>query len=74
MKTEIIEINTEFIRLDALLKLSGIAETGGHAKVMIQNGEVKVNGEICTMRGKKMRHGDKASTQNASAEVCVIDR
>lgn len=53
-----ISINEEFIRLDALMKLSDLVATGGHAKIVIQNGEVKVNGEICTMRGKKMREGD----------------
>lgn len=50
----------DFIRLDDLLKNTGIASTGGHAKIIIQNGEVKVNGEICTMRGKKLRTGDCA--------------
>ena len=60
MKHNKIEINEEFIRLDNLLKFSGIAETGGHAKILIQNGEVLVNGEVCTMRGKKMRKGDIA--------------
>lgn len=53
MKNEIITITTEFIRLDALLKLGGALDTGGQAKFVIQNGEVKVNGEVCTMRGKK---------------------
>ena len=53
-----IKIQTEFIRLDALLKLAGIADTGGQAKWMIQDGTVSVNGEICTMRGKKIRLGD----------------
>ncbi|MGN0579899.1 MAG: RNA-binding S4 domain-containing protein [Ruminococcus sp.] len=57
-----IKITTEFIKLDALLKFSGLADTGGEAKLMIQNGEVKVNGEICTMRGKKIRSGDTVST------------
>ncbi|MDD6278407.1 MAG: RNA-binding S4 domain-containing protein [Oscillospiraceae bacterium] len=56
-----IKITTEFIKLDALLKFSGLADTGGEAKLMIQNGEVKVNGEICTMRGKKIRSGDTVS-------------
>ncbi|MBR2044128.1 MAG: RNA-binding S4 domain-containing protein [Clostridia bacterium] len=51
-------IKEEFIRLDALMKLSDAVVTGGHAKIVIQNGEVKVNGEVCTMRGKKMREGD----------------
>lgn len=60
MKTEKIKIDTEFIRLQDLLKLSGLAYTGGMAKNVIQNGEVKVNGEICLMRGKKLRSGDFA--------------
>ncbi len=55
---EIIKISTEFIKLDALLKFSGIAETGGDAKLIVQDGEVSVNGEICTQRGRKIRAGD----------------
>ena len=55
-----IKINTEFIKLEALLKFAGVAETGGEAKLAIQNGEVRVNGELCTMRGKKLRPGDRA--------------
>jgi len=54
-----IKIDSEFIKLDSLLKLSGIVPTGGAAKIFIQDGEVKVNGEVCTMRGKKIRPGDK---------------
>lgn len=69
MKHNKIEINEEFIRLDNLLKFSGIAETGGHAKILIQNGEVLVNGEVCTMRGKKMRKGDTAQFEDMSVEV-----
>ncbi len=53
-----IKIKEDFIKLDSLLKFSGIAETGGHAKILILDGEVIVNGEICTMRGKKIRVGD----------------
>lgn len=53
-----IEITTEFIRLDSLLKLTGLVDTGGQAKVLIQNGEVFVGGEPCLMRGKKLRPGD----------------
>ena len=60
MKTEIVTIDSEFIRLDALLKLGGAVETGGQAKLVIQGGQVLVNGELWTMRGKKMRPGDKA--------------
>ena len=56
-----ISITTEFIKLDALLKFAGLADTGGEAKILIQNGEVSVNGEICTMRGKKIRSGDTVS-------------
>ena len=53
------KVDTDFIRLDAFLKLNDAVQSGGHAKVVIQGGEVKVNGEICTMRGKKLRTGDK---------------
>lgn len=60
MSEEHIKINTEFIKLEALLKFAGVAETGGEAKLAIQNGEVKVNGELCTMRGKKLHPGDRA--------------
>lgn len=72
MKVEKITIDTEFIRLDALLKLSGATVTGGQAKLMIQNGEVLVNGEICTMRGKKIRPGDTAQYQNTIYEVEAV--
>ncbi|MGN0660501.1 MAG: RNA-binding S4 domain-containing protein [Oscillospiraceae bacterium] len=60
MKENIVEINTDFIKLDQLLKFSGIAETGGHAKEIIEEGVVTVNGEQCLMRGKKLRDGDLA--------------
>ena len=53
-------IHTEFIKLDALLKYAGLCETGGEAKELVQGGAVKVNGEVCTMRGKKLRPGDTA--------------
>lgn len=56
-----IKISTEFIKLDALLKFAGLCATGGEAKIAIENGEAIVNGEVCTMRGKKMRPGDKLS-------------
>ena len=55
---EPVEIHTDFIRLDALLKFSMAAETGGDAKLMIQDGGVTVNGETCTQRGRKLRPGD----------------
>ena len=59
MNLEEISIKEEFIRLDSAMKLANMVVTGGHAKIVIQDGEVKVNNEICTMRGKKLRKGDK---------------
>ena len=50
-----IHIKTEYIKLDSLLKLAGAVQTGGEAKILINDGDVKVNGEVCTMRGKKIR-------------------
>lgn len=55
---ETVKIRTEYIKLDQLLKFSGIAETGGEGKDMVLAGIVSVNGEACTMRGKKIRAGD----------------
>ena len=55
---ENIVITTEFIKLQDLLKFANLVGTGGEAKIIIQEGEVKVNGEVCTMRGKKIRPGD----------------
>lgn len=72
MQKEIVKIEEEFIRLDNLLKFSGIAQTGGQAKFMIQNEQIKVNGEICTMRGKKMRAGDFAEFEGRLVEVAVV--
>ena len=69
MRTEKITIDSEFIKLQDLLKLGGAVDPGGMAKVVIQNGEVEVNGEICTMRGKKMRKGDYAVFDNLRLEV-----
>ena len=66
---EKIKIDTEFIKLQDLLKYSGLCETGGQAKVLIQDGYVKVNGEVCTMRGKKMRTGDVAELDGNKVEV-----
>ena len=58
MQEENIQITTEFIKLDSLLKFANVVMTGGEAKMIIQDGEVTVNGEMCTMRGKKIRVGD----------------
>lgn len=64
-----ISIHTEFIKLDALLKYASLAETGGEAKQMVQAGEVKVNGEVCTMRGKKLRPGDVVEAGGQMVQV-----
>ena len=71
MKT--ISIETEFVRLQDLLKLSGAADTGGEAKLAVQAGEVLVNGEICTMRGKKLRGGDVVSFRGEEYAVAYAD-
>ena len=57
-------IKEEYIKLDSALKLAGLVSTGGHAKIVIKNGEVKVNDEICLLRGKKIRNGDKIEFDN----------
>ncbi len=64
-----IKINGDFIKLDALLKLADAVMTGGHAKIVIQDGEVRVNGEICTARGKKIKHGDSVIFDGVIYEV-----
>lgn len=69
MQKETVKIQTEFIKLDALLKFAGVTETGGEAKEAIQAGEVKVNGEVCTMRGKKCRAGDVVELDGQTVEV-----
>ncbi|HPY84576.1 S4 domain-containing protein YaaA [Ruminococcus sp. XPD3002] len=66
-----IKITTEFIKLDALLKFAGLTDTGGEAKALIQDGMVLVNGEVCTMRGKKIRPGDKVAIEGEE-EVTVV--
>lgn len=67
-----IYIDTEFIRLESLLKLADAVPSGGAAKLLIQDGEAAVNGEICTMRGKKLRDGDKVAFQGV--EYLVVNR
>lgn len=67
--SEKIYIDTEFIRLDNLMKYSGAVDTGGQAKLEIQSGYVKLNGEVCTMRGKKIRAGDKVEYDSKIYEV-----
>lgn len=69
MEKQVIFIDTEFIKLQDLLKFAGLVETGGQAKILIQDGYVTVNGEICTMRGKKIRNGDIVTLDDYTLEV-----
>ena len=66
---ENITIKTEFIKLDSLLKFAGMVGTGGEAKELIAGGQVQVNGEVCTMRGKKIRPGDKVTLGGNTVSV-----
>lgn len=66
-----IEIETEYIKLDQLLKYSGIVQTGGNSKVLIQEGLVKVNGDVVTERGRKIRKGDIIKVE-AGIEFLVV--
>lgn len=59
----------EPITLGQFLKLMGVAQTGGHAKILVQSGEVEVNGEIETRRGRKMKNGDRVSALGQTFEV-----
>ena len=69
MVFEKIAIKEEFIRLDSAMKLANLVSTGGHAKIVIQDGEVTVNGEVCTMRGKKLHRGDKVTFDGQGFEI-----
>ena len=64
-------IKTEYIKLDQLLKFGGVAESGSDAKDMILDGIVKYNGEICTMRGKKVRSGDSVEIEFEDETVVI---
>lgn len=69
MKTEKIKIEGEYIRLDSLLKLAGIVGTGGQAKMLVLDGQVKFNSEVCLMRTKKVRPGDTVEFSDIKIEV-----
>ena len=71
MEKKNIQITTEFIKLDSLLKLSGLYQTGGEAKNAIQAGNVTVNGMICTQRGKKIRIGDRVTVNDQTALIVL---
>jgi len=64
-----IKINTEIIKLDAFLKWAAIVSSGSEAKIYIQDGLVKVNNEICTQRGKKLKVGDKVNFEDSDFEI-----
>ena len=64
-----IKIDTEFIKLDALLKFTNLVSSGGEAKIRIAEGEVLVNGAPCTMRGKKLRPGDTVELDGETIQI-----
>lgn len=70
---EIITITTEYIKLQDLLKFAAAVETGGEAKLVIQEGDVTVNGEVCTMRGKKIRPGDVVTFRGQEYAAAYAD-
>ena len=72
METHI--ITTEFIKLQDLLKFANAVSTGGEAKIRVEEGEVKVTGEVCTMRGKKIRPGDVVEMDGQQYTVAYADR
>ncbi len=70
---EIIKLEAPFIRLDDALKCIGVVGTGGQAKILIQSGLAQVNGEVCTMRGKKLRAGDIVCIESEGKEIEIAD-
>ena len=64
-------IGTEFIKLEAAMKFANAVESGGLAKAVIQDGLVLVNGEVCTMRGKKLYPGDRFGFENQTYLICI---
>lgn len=64
-----IKVDTEIIKLDAFLKWAAIVSSGSEAKLYIQDGLVKVNNEVCTQRGKKLRAGDVVSFEGSDFEI-----
>ncbi len=66
-----VKITTDFIKLDSFLKLASAVSTGGHAKMVITGGEVKVNGQVCLMRGKKLYKDDLVEFEGLVYKVTV---
>ncbi len=71
MSKQSFTLEEEYIRLDDLLKLTGCVQTGGQAKVLIQTGGVQLDGEVCTMRGKKLRGGEIITIPELDEEINV---
>ncbi len=71
MNTQTFHLQGEYIRLDDLLKLTGCVQTGGQAKLLIQGGEVLLDGQVCTMRGKKLRGGEKITVPAIGEEILL---
>ena len=69
MKETQVNITTGFIKLDALLKYAHLVGSGGEAKLRIQDGQVLVNGQPCTMRGKKLRSGDTVTLLDTTVRI-----
>ncbi len=69
MEYKKVSIKEDFIRLDSAMKLGDLVVTGGHAKIVIQDGEVLLNNEVCTMRGKKLHKGDKVEYDGVGIEI-----
>ena len=67
-------IRTEFIKLQDLLKFASLVSTGGEAKIVVTEGEVSVNGEVCTQRGRKIRPGDAVSYRGKTITVAYADQ
>lgn len=70
---ETIQITTEFIKLQDLMKLANLVGTGGEAKILILDGQVSVNGEVCLQRGRKIRPGDIVTFQNRDYTAAYAD-
>ena len=70
---ETITIHTEFIRLQDLMKLGDLVSSGGQAKLLVQDGQVQVNGQVCLQRGKKLRPGDLVTFRDRSYTIAYED-
>lgn len=66
---QVVPISTDFIKLDALLKLAGVCDTGGQAKIAILEGDVSVNGTQCVARGTKLRRGDTVTLEGVTLVI-----